>query len=349
MINIVFLISNIENSGGTQRMLSLLCNKLAHNFNVWILINKDGEPFYDLHKNINIVSLSHFENLLLKNIYIYKFLNKNESDYFVCLDSNSLIFNGLFLPKKTRLIIWEHFSLSKNNNKLLFKVSRFYAAIRAYKFILLSKQEIVDWRKRYYVSQNKLRLIYNPVTIKKIDHKNPNELFHNKKVLAIGNDISVKGFDYLLEVWSLFNKNGWTLEIVGLSEEEIIKLNLIASKYVFKNEIMISGKITNIEEKYLESSIYCLTSRMEATPLVLIESQYVGLPAVVFDNCTGVLELLNESAEIIKYPNLITYKEGLERLMSSSILYDKVSSNARNNSKSFGKDLFYEKWLSILN
>ena len=267
----------------------------------------------------------------------------------MCLDSNSLIFNGLFLPKKTRLIIWEHFSLSKNNNKLLFKVSRFYAAIRAYKFILLSKQEIVDWRKRYYVSQNKLRLIYNPVTIKKIDHKNPNELFHNKKVLAIGNDISVKGFDYLLEVWSLFNKNGWTLEIVGLFEEEIIKLNLIASKYVFKNEIMISGKITNIEEKYLESSIYCLTSRMEATPLVLIESQYVGLPAVVFDNCTGVLELLNESAEIIKYPDLIAYKEGLERLMNSSILYDKVSSNARNNSKSFGKDLFYEKWLSILN
>lgn len=335
-------------AGGTQRVLTTLVNLLVARFEITIIVLDSKKPFFKLEDGVNI-SIIYSSNKLQLNYQIYLLLKKEKCDYYISLDSNSVLLQSLFLPRHVKLIIWEHFSLSKNSHKLLFKISRMYAAIRAHKFVLLSEQEMSSWRKRYKLSQKKLSLIYNPITLMSTKQKKSSELYQNKKVLAIGNNIFVKGFDYLVELWSLFDENGWTLEIVGLSEEEIIKLNLIASKYVFKNEIIISGKITNIEEKYLESSIYCLTSRMEATPLVLIESQYIGLPAVVFDNCDGVLELLNESGEIIEYPNLVAYKEGLERLMNSSILYDKVSSNARNNSKSFGKDVFYEKWLSILN
>ena len=348
MKNVCFFINTMSAAGGTQRVLTTLANLLVAGFDTTIMVLDNKKPFFKLDESVNI-RIINSSNKLQLNYQIYLLLKKEKCDYYISLDSNSILFQSLFLPRNVKLIIWEHFSLSKNSSKLLFKTSRMYAALRAHKLVLLSQQEVISWRNRYKISQKKLSLIYNPITIKNIKQKTSSELYQNKKVLAIGNNIAVKGFDYLLKVWSLFNKNGWTLEIVGLSEEEKIKLSLLASKYVFKNEIIISGKITNIEEKYLESSIYCLTSRMEATPLVLIESQYVGLPAVVFDNCEGVLELLNESAEIIEYPNLIAYKEGLERLMNSSILYDKVSSNARNNSKSFGKDVFYEKWLSILN
>lgn len=46
MKTLAFLISNLSNSGGTQRMLSLLCNELIDDFEITILVHKDGESFF---------------------------------------------------------------------------------------------------------------------------------------------------------------------------------------------------------------------------------------------------------------------------------------------------------------
>ena len=353
MKNISFFIGTLNNSGGTQRVLTTLANILVKNYGVSIIVLDKKEPFFNLNAAINIERINiKSSNIILSlfklNTEIYKYLNLTYCDYYISLDSNSVLMQSLFLPKKTRLIIWEHFSLSKNYNKLLFKISRYYASKRSYRFILLSKQEIRDWTQQYNIPESKTKLIHNPITIEEIRGRNEIDLYVNKKVLAIGNNIHVKGFDILLEAWSLLDEKGWTLEIVGLLKEELNKAKKIVHNYQFKNEVILSGQTTNITEKYIGASIYCLSSRMEATPLVLIESQYIGLPAIVFNNCEGPIELLEDSGIIIEYNNVIKYKEAIEYLINSPKLYDKLSHNARVNSLRFEKEVFYDKWKEVL-
>jgi len=45
-MHLTFLIGNLSNSGGTQRMLTLLCNELIDDFEITILVHKDGESFF---------------------------------------------------------------------------------------------------------------------------------------------------------------------------------------------------------------------------------------------------------------------------------------------------------------
>ena len=72
-------------------------------------------------------------------------LSSEEIDFYINLDSNSILFNGFILPRKTKLILWEHFSLGTNFNKLIFKVSRFYAVLKCFKIIVLNLYaEVLD-------------------------------------------------------------------------------------------------------------------------------------------------------------------------------------------------------------
>lgn len=353
MKNITFFINTLSAAGGTQRVLTSLVNGLVEKYNITIIILDDKKPFFKIKPEIEIKKivstglLKPFRSLNF-NKQIFKVLKNNSCDYYISLDSNSVLMQSLFMPRKTKLIVWEHFSLSKNFNKVLYKLSRYYASKRAHKFVLLSKQEVIDWRNVYHIPSKKISLIYNPITIDEELNFLDVDLYTNKKVLAIGNNIHVKGFDYLIQAWSLLDKNDWNLEIVGLSEKEQLKLNEIINNYEIKNEIIVNGRISNIKEKYLKSSIYCLCSRMEATPLVLIESQYIGLPAVVFDNCEGPLELLNNSGLIVEFDDVSKYSAALKKLIESQSLYEELSINARQNSIKFNRNTFYKKWHEVL-
>ncbi|WP_142786028.1 glycosyltransferase [Changchengzhania lutea] len=353
MKNITFLINTLSAAGGTQRVLTSLVNLLVKKYNITIIVLDDKEPFFEINSEIEIKTI--LTKKLIKTFWlidfnkrIYQELKNNSCDYYISLDSNSVLLQSLFIPRKTKLIVWEHFSLSKNFNKILFRLSRFYASIRTYKFVLLSEQEVIDWSNLYSIPSRKLTLIYNPITIDEELNFLDVDLYDNKKVLAIGNNIHVKGFDYLIHAWSLLDKNDWTLEIVGLSEKEQIKLNKIIDNYDIKNDIIINGRISNIKEKYLKSSIYCLCSRMEATPLVLIESQYIGLPAIVFDNCEGPLELLDNSGLIVEFDDVSKYSVALKKLIDSKSLYEELSKNAKKNSIKFNSNTFYKKWCEVL-
>ncbi|MFK5879318.1 MAG: glycosyltransferase [Flavobacteriaceae bacterium] len=354
MKNICFFINTLAAAGGTQRVLTSLVNLIVNNYNVTIIILDSKAPFFDIDSKANIKTIRPKKSIkilsLIKlNILIYQELKLNSCDYYISLDSNSVLMQSLLLPIKTKLIVWEHFSLSKNYNKKLYRVSRYYASKRAYKFVLLSKEEVRSWQNKYNIPSNKLAQIYNPITIEENIDSLEVDLYKNKKILAIGNNIYIKGFDYLIESWSLIEKNDWTLEIVGLPEKEQEKLKNLIKKFKIENEVIINGRISNIKEKYLESSIYCLCSRMEATPLVLIESQHLGLPAIVFDNCEGPLELLDDSGLIVNFEDVIQYKDAISKLMNSKPMYEKMSINAKKNSQRFNNDTFYRKWCEILN
>lgn len=343
-MSITFLIGNLSNSGGTQRMLILLCNELIKLYSITILVHKSGTSFFSLDKRVKVKVLK--GNLLQKNMHIYTILKKNKSKYYINLDSNSVLFNGFLLPSHTSLIIWEHFSIIDNYKKWIFSLSRKYAVKRASHIVLLSSFEINQWQQLYNLPTQKAVLIYNPVTVEK-SMVNTTNMLPFKTFLAIGNKTKVKGFDILLETWKSINTD-WRLKIVGLSEPDINELQDFIEKNNLKN-VSLYPKSKNICDFYHTSSAFVLSSRKETTPLVLLESQSYGLPAVVFNHLPGVMELLDDSALIADYTlPAESLKDKIEELINDKILYYKLSKNALKNAKSFNIKTFVQNWKEIL-
>lgn len=344
--NICFLISDLESSGGTQRMLCCLCNLLVDHFNIIIMVHSEGDSFFPLDSRIEVNVLPTASGYLKINLEIYKILKTNKIKYYISLDSNSLILNGFLIPSFTRIILWEHFSIENNFKKLLFTISRHYAVIRCKKLVFLSKYEVMAWSKYSFIAKNKSELIYNPLSIDMNNIDKSNKM-HLKIFLAIGNIISIKGFDILLDAWVALNTD-WKLRIVGLKEDQILDLKKLVDIKNIKN-IELYGKVKNIQDFYRDTSVFLLPSRVEATPLVLIESQAYGLPAIVFNHLPGVLELVDNSALIADFEKKEeSFSKEMESIISDSSLYENLHLNALNNADKFNLENFKKRWLDIL-
>ena len=99
MKNICFLIGDINHSGGTERVTTLIANTLDENHhNVFLLSMSSGDnPFFELNKDINVQSLFK-EKLSMKRHFpqcvkrIRRFLIDNKIDTLVVVDSISCVF-----------------------------------------------------------------------------------------------------------------------------------------------------------------------------------------------------------------------------------------------------------------
>ncbi|MEG1591927.1 glycosyltransferase [Chryseobacterium sp.] len=344
-MHITFLISNLSNSGGTQRILTLLCNEMVKVFPITILIHNTGKPFFHLSDEVNVIPLK--GNIFTRNIQIYKILKNTNSRYYVNLDTNSILLNGFFLPSNTKLIVWEHYSLLNNFSKKLYVISRFYASLIAYKFVLLSDFEKELWQKKYNLSTSKSNVIYNPVTIAGNDIDRTNK-YSNKKFIAIGNDIEVKGFDLLLKAWKIANISEWKLVIAGLDSDQLEQLVKDVENCNVHN-VTILPRQKRIQDIYKNSSVLVLSSRKEATPLTITESQAFGIPAIVSNHLPGVLEQISNSALIAIHDD--DYVNNLSRLLmqiTNEELYNRLHLNCLSNAERFNIQHFSQQWLKLI-
>ncbi len=64
-----------------------------------------------------------------------------------------------------------------------------------------------------------------------------------------------------------------------------------------ENSLLLKGAVSNIQEKYLESSIYVMSSRHEELPIGLIESMACGLPLVSFHCPCGPKDVITDKED----------------------------------------------------
>lgn len=129
--------------------------------------------------------------------------------------------------------------------------------------MILTNKDAKNWEKlkNLYVIPNALPFI-SEIT----------STCDNKKVISVGRLSPEKGYDLLIEAWNLvaLRHPDWILEIYG-NGDEYDKLKSMITKYSLSKNISIHSSIANITEKYIESSIYVMTSHYEGFGIVLIE------------------------------------------------------------------------------
>lgn len=173
-----------------------------------------------------------------------------------------------------------------------------------------------------------------------------------KKIISVGRLALQKGYDLLIEAWKIVAAlhPDWTLDIYG-SGEDYEKIQFLINKYQLNNSVTINPPTNDIINKYIESSIYVMSSRFEGLPMVLIEAMSCGLPCVSFACPCGPSEIIrdNEDGYVVPFGDIDGLASRICLLIENEWIRKEMGLMARKNIMRFSVENVMKKWESLFN
>lgn len=357
MIKLLYITNGINGSGGLERVLSVKASYLAESFGYEVTIitlnEKHPNSFYTFSPKVTLRSITVAGNSIayMKNYVksIKTVVNELCPDIISVCDDG---LKGFFVPKILNAnipIIYErHVSkeIEINHNcsfwkkiivKLKWKLMNHLGSSFS-KFVVLTNGNLNEWE-----SLKNVRVIPNPLSF----YPETSSVLINKKVIAVGKQSYQKGYDLLLKSWALVSNefSDWQLEIYGKKELDD-KLEILAKSLDIQDNIAFYEPEKNIQEKYLESSIFVMSSRYEGFGMVLIEAMACGLPCVSFNCNYGPSDIIENEVDGIVVPkgNTQQLAEALSQLIKNIELRNQMGFNAKENVKRYLPENVLAKW-----
>lgn len=356
---ILFFISSLG-GGGAERVLVTLANELSkQGKDIYIATFNPIKSAYDLSPKItrlnvlnNIASKNKltFLDKVLFRINKFKGIRKLTKDIspdivisFITGVNNDVIFSllGTGIP----VVVSEHTNVLRSYSrkttlyrKLLYP---FASAIT-----VLTRHDYNIWKNKYK------QVVYMPNPIS-VDEKY-NGLSERKKVVLAAGTVSswrIKGFDNLLRSWGLIcNKYpDWKLCIAGKKDEQSMKyLKEIANENNCIN-VDFLGFRKDIFNLMSSSAVFCLSSRTEGLPMVLIEAMHLSCCCVAFDCTTGPREIIRKDSGLLaKNQDILDLSRKLETVIKDDSLREYFAINSPNSVKNYSLERVMIRWQILL-
>lgn len=353
-MKLLMLGGNFNNAGGTERVGSIVANGLSEaGYDIVLASMSCGDkPFFPLNKEIKVTSLFNSPGRSLYRtpslIYkIRKLLKDEKIDILIVVETMSVLFTlpaVIGLPVKH--ICWEHFNFKSDLGKKGRRIARQVAARYCDSVVTLTERD-----KEYWLAgtqhKNQITAIPNPCPFPVQDNIYPQQ---SKVVLAVGRLAKQKGFDYLLQAWLKVIKYApdWQLKIVGEGEERASLSQFIADNNL-ADSVELVGNTDNVQKYYEQAAIFCLSSRFEGFPMVLLETLSFGLPVVSFDCDTGPAEILDGTGSILVKPcNTDLLADGLNELIADIDLRESISIASKDKAKKYQSDQILGSWVALV-
>lgn len=170
-------------------------------------------------------------------------------------------------------------------------------------------------------------------------------------VVAAGSLTHQKGFDQLLEAFAQVSQRhpDWRLRIFGEGPLRDA-LEAQARKLGLQNRVQMPGWTDEIYEELASASIFCLSSRHEGFPNVLLEAMAVGTPPVSFDCPTGPNEIVRSGKDGILVPlgEVDELADALCHLMDDPNEREAMGKRARQVRDRFAPEDVMERWDALV-
>ena len=353
MKKLVYIVSAMHYPNGMAKILTDKLNWLAENTNYDLYMveteRADLPHYYELNKRVHCINFDiNFDGLYslptIKRAIAYKRktaqFKKELTKYLLDIKPTITIstlrreINFINDIKDGSKKIGEiHFCRSQyrvyNNKKLpnwinkiitrQWQKSLIKQISRLDRFVVLTKADATEWKEF-----STLSIIPNFIK----DIPKENSTCNPKNIISLGRYSHEKGFDILIEAWKYIEPKHpeWKLDIYGSGDNA--RYQAIANNYKLKN-ITCNNAIKDVNQAYLNSSIYVLSSRHEGFGLVLIEAMACGVPCVSFDCPCGPKDIIQDG-----YNGLLANKEDPKSL-ANKILSLIENENTR---KEYGKN-----------
>ena len=353
-MKILVLGGSFNNTGGTERAGSLVANGLSEAGYEIVLASMSGgdKPFFPLNKEIKITSLFNSPGRALYRtpslIYkIRKLLKSEKIDVLIVVETMSVLFTlpaVIGLPVKH--ICWEHFNFKNDLGKKGRRLARQLAARYCDSVVTLTERDKEYWLQGTQY-ENKITAIPNPCPFPVQDNVYPKQ---SKVVLAVGRLVNIKGYDLLLQAWLKVIKSSpdCQLKIVGEGEERSSLIQFIADNNL-ADSVELAGNTDNVKKYYEQAAIFCLSSRFEGFPMVLLEALSFGLPVVSFDCDTGPAEILDGTGSILVNPyDAVQLADSLTTLINDAERRIDISRSSKEKAKKYQPSKIISGWVSLI-
>lgn len=358
MKRICFFIGDINKTGGTERVTSVIASELQQlGYEVHILNFQCGDkPFFKLTDGIKVDRLftsagSAMFRLPIAVVKLRRYLLEHRIDVLIDVESMiSLYALPAVIGLRVQHICWEHFNYKVDLGKFGRRLARKLSAFFADDIVTLTERD-----KQFWLASTKCRAtvtaIANPVTITTTsDELSP---FKEKIFLAVGRLTYQKGFDLLLQAWASITHLApdWRLRIIGDGEDKSL-LEKLSRDLNIEESVELVSKTNNISIHYQQAAFFLMSSRFEGLPLVLIEAQAYGLPIISFDCDTGPSEIVcdTETGWLCEEQNISALAEKAIDAISvfeNNTMYSYMSQRSRENSKKFLITPIVNQWVGL--
>lgn len=353
MKKICFFSGDITRSGGTERVGIMIANGLLERgFNITIisLEEKRETPFFFINESINryVIKCNNKKNYFTIINKLLKIIKKNEIDILIDIDGILDIYSlPCKLFSRVKVISWEHFNFYQTLGNRLRKPIRKLAGRYADKIITLTEQDTKFYKDNLNL-KSQIDYIYNPISNNYIyDHD-----LNAKTIISVGRLTYQKGFDMLVEVAKniLVKHNDWKWIILGEGEDRELLESKI-NEYKLKDRLILQGNVKNVDDYYIKSSFFVLTSRFEGLPMTLLEAKKYKLPIISFDCKTGPSELIinNVNGYLIKEFDLLELEKKINKLIENQNILEEFTENSLINLEKFSYNKIISKWERTLN
>lgn len=175
-------------------------------------------------------------------------------------------------------------------------------------------------------------------------------LLSTKRVISIGRYAYEKGNDLLLRVWAKVQErcHDWVLDIYGVGDQTPYR-HLFQELGIDDRRCHLYDSLTDVQNAYLNSSIFVLPSRFEGFSLVIIEAMACGVPVVSFDCENGPRNIITDGQNGFLVPpfDIDVYAERLLTLMQHEDLRQKMGTEARQTSYQYQIEDIALRWKAL--
>jgi len=369
---IVYCTPALYMSGGVERVLTLKANYFAehYDYDVTIILTegKDKPCAYPISDKVKLVYLDiNFEELwtcsFVKKVFLYlkkqrvykrklkaelmrirpditDSLLRREINFLTKIKDGSVKIGELHVNR----LNYRNFETNETSFiKVLF--SRFWmnSLVRHLKrldrFVVLTEEDKNNWPELNNVIAIPNPISFNTDSVSRLEKKN---------VLAVGRYAYQKGYDMLLKAWAIVEKKcpEWELNVYGQGDRE--PYDKIAKELQLKN-CHLNGSVSNINEKYLDSSVFVISSRFEGLSMSLLEAMSFGLPVVSFACPCGFRDVITSGVNGVLVPknNVEMLADQIIEVIQNPKFRNELGKKARERSQDFRLDVLAEKWREL--
>ena len=218
------------------------------------------------------------------------------------------------------------------------------SSVSDFDYVVACTDELYDF---YYDKISNLVKIYNGIELSDKISK-----LGNKNLISVGRLSPEKGYLDLIDVMALIHRKDKDVHLTicgdgyqrGLVEQKI-------QEYDLGDFITLTGFLNgkDLEDQYLNSSLYVLPSISEAFGLVLLEAMNYGLPCIAFSRASGARNLLkNDIGILIEDSDKEKMADNIVQLLNIDKRMKEYQMKSIENVKKYSLDNMYNEWKKIL-
>jgi len=294
---------------------------------------------------------------VIKSIFFPRKVRKRYISYFNSKDYDVIITTAGYImllaaiskDLKAKTIGWQHncYDAYMNQKSQLFWKKKTF--IKKYvpqldRFVVLNHYDAEEYEARMGIHCEVIGNARSFVSERKSDCS-------AKKFFVAARFVEAKGLDLLLQSFALFCKGNkdWTLVIAGDGEDRLAVFDM-AWKLGIWDRIEFTGIINNVQDYYLDASVYLLSSKWEGWGLVIIEAFEMGIPVIAYDIVPiDVLITNGEDGYIIEKFDTVKFAAAMTKLANDEELRKRMSRKAIRKAERFSIENIYALWYNMLN